>query len=244
MPNSVKQSMNIAIILAGGTGSRLGESLPKQFYDIAGRMVIEHTIDIFEQNSRIDEIAVVMNEAYISLFEEIVQKNSWKKVKKILKGGRERYESTLAAIDAYSEYPDYRLIIHDAVRPMVSQRIIDDVITALDHYNAVNVAVPATDTIIVVDASEKIIQDIPNRNYLKRGQSPQGFKLSTIREAYQKALQDKSFKSSEDCGTVIKYLPDEKIYVVLGEESNMKLTYKEDSYILERLFQLHSKTNL
>lgn len=232
--------MNIAVILAGGVGSRMGYNTPKQFFKVAGKTVIEHTIDAFETAIQIDEIAIVINEAFIGQLEEIVLKNSWKKVKKILRGGSERYMSSLSAIQAYEQYDDCNLIFHDAVRPLVNHRIIEDVIKALEKYNAVDVAVPATDTIIEVNETGELISKIPNRKLLRRGQTPQGFKLSVIRKAYEKALQDSNFISSDDCGTVIKYLPNEPIYVVEGEESNMKLTYKEDTFLLDKLFQLKS----
>lgn len=123
---------NIAIVLAGGIGSRLGLSIPKQFFKVAGKMVVEHTIDAFESNPHIDEIAIVSNPFYIADFESIIIKNGWKKVKKILKGGQERFHSSLSAIKAY-EGSDVNLIFHDAVRPLVSQRILNDVIKALKH---------------------------------------------------------------------------------------------------------------
>ena len=166
--------------------------------------------------------------------------NSWTKVRKVLKGGKERYESSLAAINAYSDFPNYNLIFHDAVRPLINDRIINDVVNALQKYNAVDVAVAATDTIIQVDDSGEIIENIPNRKYLRRGQTPQAFKLDTIRKAYEIGLSDPNFVSSDDCGTIVRYLPSEKIFVVQGEESNMKLTYKEDTYLLDKLFQLRS----
>lgn len=232
--------MNIAVILAGGTGSRLGAGIPKQFFKIAGKTVIEHTIDVFESNHLIDEIAIVVNELYVNTIEEIVLNNPWKKVRKILKGGQERYHSSLAAINAYAEFPDYNLIFHDSVRPLISQRILNDTIQALEKYNAVDVAIPTADTIIQVTECGELIQSVPKRTLLRRGQTPQAFKLSTIRQAYEIALKDPDFISTDDCGTVVKYLPEEKVYVVKGDESNMKLTYKEDTYLLDKLFQLRS----
>ena len=89
---------NVVVILAGGVGSRLGLSTPKQFFKVAGKMVVEHTIDAFESNPHIDEIAIVSNPFYIADFESIIIKNGWKKVKKILKGGQERFHSSLSAI--------------------------------------------------------------------------------------------------------------------------------------------------
>ncbi len=232
--------MNIAVILAGGTGSRLGDSTPKQFFKVAGKTIIEHTVDVFEKNNSIDEISIVIHESFVSTIEEMIINNSWTKVRKVLKGGKERYESSLAAINAYSDFPNYNLIFHDAVRPLINDRIIRDVVNALQKYNAVDVAVAATDTIIQVDDSGEIIENIPNRKYLRRGQTPQAFKLDTIRKAYEIGLSDPNFVSSDDCGTIVRYLPSEKIFVVQGEESNMKLTYKEDTYLLDKLFQLRS----
>lgn len=227
--------MNVAVILAGGIGSRLGLSTPKQFFKVAGKMVIEHTVDVFEHNSHIDEIAIVSNPFYIAEIESLVLRNGWKKVKKILRGGKERYDSSLSAIQAY-DVPGINLIFHDAVRPLVSHRIIDDVVQALETYRAVDVALPSADTIVEVEGD--FIETIPDRSRLRRGQTPQAFRLETIREAYRIALQDPAFKVTDDCGVVKKYLPEEKIYVVAGEEANMKLTYKEDTYLLDKFFQL------
>ncbi len=238
--SSVKQYKNIAVILAGGVGARLGASTPKQFFKVAGKTVIEHTIDVFERHDGIDEIAIVVHPGYVDTMEDLVLRNQWKKVKKILKGGDERYHSSLSAIQAYDNEPDANLIFHDAVRPLVSHRIINDVIDALKHYEAVDVAVAATDTIIEVDEKGEKITQIPDRRMLRRGQTPQAFRLSTIKKAYELALSDPSFKSTDDCGTVVKYLPKVPVFVVNGEESNMKLTYKEDVFLLDKLFQLRT----
>ena len=235
-------SKNIAVILAGGIGSRSGLGTPKQFFKVAGKTVIEHTVNVFDNHSQIDEIAIVTNPAFGREIEAMVIRNKWKKVKKVLSGGKERYESSLAAIDVYADNPDCCLIFHDAVRPLISNSIIDGIIKALETYNAVDVAVPATDTIIQVDAKGEVIERIPDRRFLRRGQTPQAFRQRTIRQAYDIALKDPNFVSSDDCGTVVKYLPQEKVYVVPGEEANMKLTYKEDSYLLDKLFQLRSTT--
>ena len=134
------------------------------------------------------------------------------------------------------------MIFHDAVRPLVNNNIIKNVVEALKTFDAVDVAVPATDTIIEVDEDGKFIDKIPKRKLLRRGQTPQAFKYSIIAQAYEKALKDPDFISTDDCGTVVQYMPDVKIFVVEGEESNMKLTYKEDLVLLDKLFQLRSTT--
>lgn len=231
---------NIAVILAGGKGVRLGGEKPKQFLKIAGKKVMEHTLAVFQEHPQIDEIAVISNADYIRDVEEISVTNVFSKVRRILSGGEERYHSSLAAIKAY-EGEDVNLIFHDAVRPLVSQRIISDCIAALESYNAVDVAVKTTDTIISV--SNKLITNIPDRNSLYNGQTPQAFKLQTIQVAYETALKDPGFKATDDCGVVKKYLPEEQIFVVEGEQYNMKLTYKEDIFLLDKIFQLRSVTD-
>ena len=230
--------MNIAVVLAGGSGLRLGNDQPKQFLKVAGKKVIEHTIEAFESAKNIDEICIVSRIDYIHEVENLVINNGYKKVKKILAGGKERYDSSLAAINAYTNNDD-NLLFHDAVRPLITERIIDDCIKALQQYNAVDVAVKTTDTIIQVNTNQ-CINNIPNRNELYNGQTPQGFKRGTIAKAYELALQDPNFITTDDCGTVRRYLPDEPIYVVNGENFNMKLTYVEDLFLLDKLFQLKS----
>ena len=234
--------MNIAIILAAGTGNRMETVCPKQYIIVAGRTILEHSIDIFEKNIQIDEIAVVLRKDDVSDFERFIQKNNWKKVKKVLPGGKERYESAFVAINAYSQFPDYNLIFHDAARPLVSARIIDDVVKALEEYNAVTVAIPATDTIYQVDDSQCFVKNIPNRNLLQCAQTPQAFKAKIIQKGYEIAMKDTDFQPTDDCGIVAKYLPEEKIFIVRGEASNMKLTYEEDLYLLKTLFSRPKKT--
>lgn len=226
---------NIAVILAGGVGNRLGLSTPKQFFKVAGKMVVEHTIDTFERNPHIDEIAIVSNPFYVADMENIVLRNGWRKVKKILKGGAERYDSSLSAIRAYSGR-DVNLVFHDAVRPLVSHRIIDDVCAALEEHAAIDVTLPAVDTIIEAEGDH--IAHIPDRSRLQRGQTPQAFRRDVIEEAYARALRDPAFRVTDDCGVVVKYMPEVPVHLVPGEESNMKLTYKEDTYLLDKFFQL------
>ena len=235
----------IAVILAGGVGSRLGMDKPKQFLKIAGKTVLEHTVDVFQRHSKIDEIAIVIHHNYEDEVAEMVNNNHWTKVKKILSGGSERYESSLTAICAYetaARNEALSLIFHDAVRPLVSARIIDDTIQALENYGAVDVAIPSVDTIIELKHDQRIIDHIPERKYLNRGQTPQAFHYDVIKRAYERAMEDPLFSATDDCGVVRKYLPEVSIFVVPGEEQNIKLTYPEDIYLLDKLFQLRSAT--
>src|SRR5690554_6259089 len=110
---------NVAVILAGGTGTRAGVDVPKQFLKIAGKSVLEHTVDVFQRHARIDEIAIVANTAYHGLVAEMIVRNNWAKVKRVLAAGSQRYESSLSAIRAYAGSQRLNLIFHDAVRPLV-----------------------------------------------------------------------------------------------------------------------------
>jgi len=232
---------NIAVILAGGSGRRFGGDMPKQFLNVAGKTILEHSVDAFEHNAGIDEICIVVHPDYMSLLENFVRCNRWSKVTRLLKGGDERYLSSMAAIEACRPGTDVRLVFHDAVRPLVSQRIINDVIAALDCHNAVAVAVPATDTILERETGSSYIGRIPDRRTLMYVQTPQAFRYETIAEAYRIGLLDKDFQSTDDCGVVKKYLPQERIYIVEGDDENIKLTYPKDSWLVERILAERNK---
>ena len=225
---------NIGVILAGGTGNRLGASVPKQFLELAGRMIIEYTVDAFEKHPGIAETVIVVHHDWTEEVRSLIQKNNWKKVVSVLEGGKERYDSSLAAIRAYSGR-DVNLVFHDAVRPFISQRILSDVCCALEDQKAIDVTVPCTDTIVQVDGDH--LAGIPDRSKLNRGQTPQAFRIDVIEDAYSRALADPAFKTSDDCGVVCKYRPDVPVYIVRGEERNMKLTYPEDLALLEVLYR-------
>lgn len=230
----MNKTTNIAVILAGGSGHRFGSDLPKQFLTLASKTVIEHSIEAFEQNGGIDEVAVVMNADYLPQMQEIIDRNPWQKVRKLLPGGAERHFSTLAAINAYGGATDVNLIFHDAARPAVSQRIITETVTALKTHPAVAVAIPATDTIFEVTEDGDFITAIPARKRLRCAQTPQAFRIDIIQEAYRKALQDPNFTSTDDCGVLLRYYPDVPIFIVPGDVANTKLTYPEDVITLEK----------
>ncbi len=223
---------NIAIILAGGSGSRFGADMPKQFLQVAGKMIIEHTIDAFERHPMIDEIAIVSRADYMEEMREMVKKDGYVKVTHVLQGGKERYHSSLAAIEAFTDDDD-NLLIHDGVRPLVSERIISDCVDALAEYEAVDVAVPTTDTIIELNEDGSIAR-IPQRRLLRNAQTPQCFRRRVIAGAFRLALQDPDFFPTDDCSIVLKYMPEVAIKVVDGEPSNIKVTYKSDLETVER----------
>ena len=224
---------NYALILASGKGERFGGNLPKQFLKINKRTVLEYSIDAFENNPNIDCIIIVSNPDFLDLTSEIVNQNNYKKVIKILAGGKTRKDSSEIGINAIEE-DDAKVLIHDAVRPLVTNRIIDDCIKALDEFDAVSVAVKSPDTIVTVD-EKNIIQSIPNRNSVRRNQTPQCFKLKLIKQAH-KLANEQNLTVTDDCGLVINTMP-AKIFAVDGEDTNIKITYPEDLNFAEKFLK-------
>ncbi len=235
----VKSLRNVAVVLAGGTGTRVGLSIPKQLIKIAGKPIIEHTIAAMQQSPVVDEILVLMARGHLDDVRAIVREGGYDKVSQILEGAGTRNDTTRAALDALGEQ-DCNVLLHDAVRPLVSQTIIAANVAALETYEAVDTAIPSADTVIRVDGDADIMADVLPRHLLRRGQTPQSFRLSTIRSAYEKAAQDPNFTATDDCTVVLRYRPDVPIAVVAGHERNMKVTEPIDVYIADKLFQLTS----
>ena len=226
---------NVAVILAAGSGSRTGLATPKQFLPLGGKTVLEHSVQTFNDHPGIDEVVIVTATEFIERVRAIVKDNGWKKVSAVLAGGKERFDSSLAAVRHFADNPDAVMLFHDAARPLVSERIISDAIKAMEMYDAVDVAIPAGDTRVQCNREGTHMESIQDRNLLWRMQTPQGFRQKTIQEAYRIALQDPQFTATDDCGTVLRYLPDVKVGIVRGSERNIKLTYADDLSLLEFL---------
>lgn len=228
----------VAVILAAGSGSRTGLSTPKQFLLLGGKTVLEHSVQTFHDHPGIDQVVIVTSTEFIPKVQDMVKADNWTKVTAVLPGGKERFDSSLAAVRHFSDKPDTVMLFHDAARPLVSARIISDTLKAMETFNAVDVAIPAVDTIVQCDAAGTVMESVQNRNLLWRMQTPQGFRQKTIEEAYQIALKDPQFTATDDCGTVLRYLPDEKVGIVQGDEKNIKLTYADDLPLMEFLLSL------
>lgn len=214
---------NIALLLASGTGSRCGLDYPKQFAKIVDKTILELSIDNFENHEMIDEIVIVTNAEYVQKVKELVQ--GYTKVSNVVAGGVTRKDSSFNGISQI-KYEDANVLIHDAVRPLITSKIITDCINGLTNYDAVCVAIPSTDTIFVIDDDDNIVS-IPKRKLLRRAQTPQCFKLGLIKEAHKKASEDNQCIVTDDCGLIMNYT-DSKIHIVEGSEDNIKVTFKDD----------------
>ena len=220
---------NYAVILASGTGSRFGSDIPKQFIKINDKTILEYSIEAFENADCIDEIVLVITPEYKNDAEKIVKNNGYKKLSKIVQGGKERKDSSFNGICAIDD-AEANVLIHDCARPFVSQKIIANCVDALDKFDAVCCAIPSTDTVFEIE--NNIIKNIPERKSVMRAQTPQGFKLSVIKKAHELSQNDNNF--TDDCGLVVRYNLCE-VGIVLGSENNLKITYPNDLFIAQKI---------
>ena len=225
---------HIAAVLAGGSGQRFGGNTPKQFLELNGKPLIDHSIEVFQIHPDIDEIILVVPKDYIAAME--YYKTAYSKVKKIVAGGKERYQSSLAVIQAYEDHNNINMLLHDAARPMITQKMISDVIAALKDYMAVIVVVPSTDTIIQ-SKKGKVVNAVFNRLIMYQVQTPQGFRLSVLHKAFALALQDPDFRVTDDGSVVFNYLPHEPVAIVKGDPLHTKITYPHDFKLMEVLLR-------
>jgi 2-C-methyl-D-erythritol 4-phosphate cytidylyltransferase len=226
----------VAVVLAGGTGQRFGGSRPKQLHLLAGKPLIEHSVAAFQAAPGVEEILLVLPAPFAEQVRGLL--GQYAKLTSIIEGGVARSDSTRCAIAALG--PDEcNVLLHDAARPLIDQQIIADCVAALQTSAAVGVAAPSPDTIVVV--SDGVMTGMPRRESLRRCQTPQGFRLSVIRKAHQLALADPDFTdaaaATDDCGVVLRYLPDIPVRVVPGSERNIKITYPADLAVAETLLR-------
>src|SRR5215471_943868 len=224
----------VAVVLAGGSGVRLGGGTPKQLQLLAGRTLVEHCVAAFDAAPGINDIVVVMPAGFVGEAERILA-GRYRKLGHVITGGIDRPGSTSRAIDLLSRSrEDCNVLFHDAARPLVDQRIIADCVAGLADWEALGVVVPTADTI--AQLADGVMTSIPPRESLGRCQTPQGFRLSVIRRAYELAARDPdaaTFTATDDCGIVLRYLPEVRVRVVPGSERNLKITYPRDLRIAE-----------
>lgn len=230
---------NVAVILAAGSGARFGHAVPKQFLTVNDRMVFEYSLETFEKHPAIDEILLVCHPDYLETAQSACSRNAWRKVSHILPGGRERYESAMAAISALQASNPCNVILHDAARPLLSAKIVTEVTEALQFHEAVNVAVPMTDTVLQTDPSGNHIQHVPDRCMLMASQTPQAFRFQILQEAYRRATAAGPIQTTDECGIILRFMPNVPVFIVPGDPRNFKVTYPDDLDRLALLLNRH-----
>lgn len=224
----------VAVVLAAGVGVRFGATGPKQLERLGGRTVLEWSVRAFAEAPDVDEVVVVVSASMAERVRAELAAAGLGRARLVL-GGTLRSDSTRAALSALAER-DCDVLLHDAARPLVDGRIISDCVSALVQLEAVTTAVPATDTVAELDDVGRVAA-IPDRSRLRNVQTPQGFRLTTIRRAF--ALLDadpnRSTDPSDDCSVVLRYLPDIAVGVVEGSARNLKVTHPHDLDLAEAL---------
>jgi 2-C-methyl-D-erythritol 4-phosphate cytidylyltransferase len=176
-----------------------------------------------------------MARGYTGKVEALLAEGGYRKVTGVIEGGQTRPDSTRAALAAVASRAagDCGVLLHDAARPLVDQRIIADCVAALAEHDAAGVAVPASDTMVVT--ADGVMRSMPRRETLHRCQTPQCFRLSVITRAHDLAAADPGYSPTDDCGVVMRYLPDVPVHIVPGSERNIKVTYPQDLTVAEAL---------
>jgi 2-C-methyl-D-erythritol 4-phosphate cytidylyltransferase len=227
----------VAVVLGGGIGQRVGAALPKQLLRLGGRTLVEYCVAAFEQAPGVDEILVVMAGGYVEQVTGMLAGGGFSKVTGVIAGGVARSDSTRVALTAIArgggDPADCGVLLHDAARPLVDQRIIADCVAALAEHEAAGVAVPASDTIVIT--VNGVMHTMPRRETLWRCQTPQCFRLPVIARAHELAAADPDFAPTDDCGVVLRYLPGVDVHIVPGSERNLKVTYPQDLAVAEAL---------
>lgn len=219
-----------AIVLAAGKGSRMKSDKAKQFMEINGKPMLYYSLKVFDA-SVVDEIVLVTRSSDIDYVrEEIVEKYGFQKVRRIVSGGKERFNSVNNGIKACDKRNKI-IMIHDAARPCISNRMILDSISAARRYKACTVAMPVKDTIKVVD-EDGFAVDTPDRRTLYQIQTPQTFDRKTLEETYERLRISGDTDITDDTMIVERYL-DISSKMIEGSYENIKVTTPEDIAIAE-----------
>lgn len=228
--------MNIAIILAGGTGSRMGLDIPKQFYKIKDKEIIAYTLTSFQNAKHIDKIVIVSIEEYFEKIEEIVSKYQITKFEKIVKNGDTRQKSVFSALSNIDFAKDDDIVlIHDSVRAMISSDTINMCVIETQKYKSTTLAQKSVNTIAYsqTDTIEKYI----DRKNIYNIQTPQSFEYKIIYESHKKAINQKDITDD----TQIAMYCGNKVHIIENNEPNIKLTTKEDIMFFEYYLQNNMK---
>lgn len=229
--------MNIGLLIAGGSGKRMGQDIPKQFINVYDKPVIIYTLEAFQLHEEIDVIAVVCIDEWQHVLEIYAKQFNITKLKYIITGGGTGQESIRNGVFELEKYCDKNdiVLIHDAIRPMVSKEIIHDCITTAKKYGNATTVIPCAEAMLIT-ADQQSSGRTFSRNDLKRTQTPQAFHLGDICELHRMALEKKIFNSVASCTLLIEL--GGNVYFSKGSEKNIKLTTVDDIDIFKALLTL------
>ena len=234
--------MKTEVIFAGGVGKRMhSKDIPKQFLKLHGVPIIVHTLNLFQDSPAIDSIVIACVKTYINYMNQLVNKYNLTKVKKIVMGGKNGQESIyngLKAAEAIGNRDEDIVLIHDGVRPLITEKTIEDNIISVKKHGSAITSVKAKETILIVDDNEAITK-VPDRSHSRLARAPQSFYLKDILSAHEKAISENKFDFVDSCSMMTFY--GKKLYLVDGPQENIKITTPDDFYTMRAL--LDAKEN-
>ena len=225
---------NIALLIAGGSGNRMGQSIPKQFLTVNERPVIVYTLEAFQKHPEVDVIAVVCIEGWQSVLQAYANQFNITKLRYIIPGGKNGQDSIRNGVYELEKHfdADDIVLVHDAIRPMVSADIISDCIRVTKEKGNAITVIPCAEAMMQTEDGESSIGSYP-RDRLKRTQTPQGFHLGDICDLHRRALKAGITNSVASC--TLKIEMGEQVFFSIGSEKNIKLTTVEDIDIFKAL---------
>ena len=231
--------MNIGVIFAGGVGSRMhSKDRPKQFLEMYNKPIIVHTLEYFENHPMIDAIVIVCIKDWIPYLEKLLYKFRIDKVKKIVPGGETGQLSIYNGLRAAKEIAGEEksiVLIHDGVRPLISENLItNNIETVMKHGSAITTA-KVKETILVVNEGKSSIDYVPSRNNSRVAKAPQSFWLDDILKAHEKSLEEGETNCIDSCTMMQKYGYD--LYLIDGPSQNIKITTPEDFYTMRAILE-------
>lgn len=226
--------MNIALLIAGGIGSRMGQEIPKQFINVNDKPVIIYTLEAFQNSDNIDRIAVVCLDGWQHILEVYAKQFNITKLKHIITGGDCGQSSIRNGVFELEKIYDKKdiVLIHDAIRPMVTEDIINNCIETTRKYGNAITVIPCAEAVLKTEDQISSTESYPRDN-LKRTQTPQGFFIGDICDLHREALEKGIIDSVASCTLMIEL--NKKVYFSKGAEKNIKLTTVEDIDIFKAL---------
>ncbi|MDD7402615.1 MAG: IspD/TarI family cytidylyltransferase [Butyribacter sp.] len=238
--------MNIAVIFAGGVGSRMNskEAKPKQFLEIHGKPIIIHTLELFEYHTEIDAIVIACVKEWMEYLQDLISKYNLKKVKTVVPGGSTGqgsiYQGLLAAKEVAAGEKSI-VLIHDGVRPLINKKVISENIASVKSHGSAITSVTVKETVLVV-SEDGAIDYVPSRAASRLARAPQSFWLDEVFSVHQKALQDGITDFIDTCTMMQHY--GKQLYLVEGPQENIKITTPDDFYTMRALLDARENAQI
>ena len=231
--------MNIAVIFAGGVGSRMhSKERPKQFLEMYNKPIIIHTLEHFQNDPLIDKIVVVCIESWIPYLNDLLYKFRIEKVEKVVPGGKTGQLSIYNGLNAAKELAKNEkaiVLIHDGVRPLITEKLITNNIESVKEYGSAITTAKVKETILVVNEKDSSIDYVPSRSNSRVAKAPQSFWLNDILAVHEKALAKEEYNWIDSCTMMQEN--GFKLHLIDGPSQNIKITTPEDFYTMRAILE-------